>query len=154
MSSSLKMNNESVKARTYRETKSTTYKAPTPGLEHIVFEYGKQMKPGSFKTMMESMAEHMAGVLKKGDPEAAKAIKKQQCPKYKEPNEPKNGSKKDDLKFAVEYDCYMKRELNLDETTGRIFEKLSSHCSPNMKKNYKACPDGKKSRMTKMESCW
>ena len=51
----------------YRGTKAaTSYKAPTIGLEHIVFEYGHKMKPGSFKTMMESMAEHMSATLKYG----------------------------------------------------------------------------------------
>ena len=59
--------NEGAKSRTYRGTKTVTnYKAPTSGLEHIVFEYGKKMKPGSFKTMVESMAEHMAATLKYG----------------------------------------------------------------------------------------
>ena len=50
---------------------------PTSGLEHIVFEYGEQIKTGKFKFMMESMAKYMAGLLKKGGSEAAKAIKKQ-----------------------------------------------------------------------------
>ena len=59
----------------YRVTKATTnYKAPTLGLEHIVFEYGEKIKPGNFKTMTESMAEHMAATLKYGGPEASKAI--------------------------------------------------------------------------------
>ena len=78
MSALLKMNNKSAKARTYRGTKTTTYKAPTPGLEHIVFEYGEWMKPGSFKTILESMSEYMVRVPKKGGPKAAKATKTQQ----------------------------------------------------------------------------
>ena len=45
MSASPKINNESAKVRTYCVTKTTTYKVPTSGLEHIVFEYGKRMKP-------------------------------------------------------------------------------------------------------------
>ena len=89
MSDSSKMNNESATAYTYRGTKTTTYKAPTLGLEHTVFKYGEQMKPRSFKTVMESMAKHMARILKKGGPEAAKSIKKQEWPKYKEPDKPK-----------------------------------------------------------------
>ena len=46
------------------------------------------MKPGSFKTMVESMAEHMAATLKYGGPEASKAIKRAENPVYKEPDEP------------------------------------------------------------------
>ena len=61
--------NEGAKSRTYHGTKTaTSYKAPTSGLEHIVFEYGNKMKPGSFKSMVESMAEHMAATLKYGGP--------------------------------------------------------------------------------------
>ena len=52
MSTPSKMNNESAKVCTYRGIKTTIYKALTPGLEHTVFKYGKQMKPGSFKTML------------------------------------------------------------------------------------------------------
>ena len=62
---------------------STTYKAPTLGLSHIVFEYGERMKPGSFKTMMESMGEHMASTLKRGGPAASRAIKKAEAPYWK-----------------------------------------------------------------------
>ena len=73
------MNNDNTnKARNnkYRGVvKRSIYKAPTPGLEYVVFEYGERMKPGSFKTMIELMAEHMASTLKKGRPEATKAIK-------------------------------------------------------------------------------
>jgi hypothetical protein len=72
---------------TYRGAKAaTSYKAPTTGLEHIVFEYGERMKPGSFKTMVESMAEHMSAALKYGGPEASKAIRKGENPVYKEPD--------------------------------------------------------------------
>jgi hypothetical protein len=61
----------------YCSTKpSTAYKAPTEGLSHIVFKYGERMKPGSFMTMMESIAEHMAATLKYGGPEASRAIKR------------------------------------------------------------------------------
>ena len=79
--------NESAKTRSYRGTKAVTnYKAPTSGLEYIVFEYGGEMKPGSFKTMIESMAKHMAATLKYGGPEASKAIKRAENPVYVEPD--------------------------------------------------------------------
>ena len=43
------------------------------------------MKPGSFKSIVESLAEHMANVLKTGGPEAARATKKQMKPMYEAP---------------------------------------------------------------------
>ena len=80
MSGQQKMS-ESAKTRSCRGTKAATnYKAPTSGLEHIVFEYGKKMKPGNFNTMIESMSEHMAATLKYGGPEASKAIKRAENP--------------------------------------------------------------------------
>jgi hypothetical protein len=79
MSGQLKMS-EDAKTR-YRSAKSaTTYKAPTLGLGHIIFKYGERMKPGSFKTMVESIAEHMAATLNYGGPEASKAIKRAEAP--------------------------------------------------------------------------
>ena len=77
------------KTRTYHGNKTTTqYKAPTSGLEHIVFKHGERMKPGSFKTMIGSMSEHMASTLKYGGPEASRAIKRAENPIYLEPDEP------------------------------------------------------------------
>ena len=66
MSALSKMNNESAKLRTYRGIKTTTYDAPTPGLEHIMFKQGKQMKPGSFKTShcSPNMKTKLRGMLK------------------------------------------------------------------------------------------
>ena len=63
MSSTQKMK-ETTKAHPQRSAKDTNYKAPTLNLEHIVFEYNKIMKPRSFKTIIESMAEHMTATLK------------------------------------------------------------------------------------------
>ena len=88
MSGQQKMS-EGVKTRSYRGAKAATnYKALTSGLEYIVFEYSERMKLGSFKTMVESMAEHMVVPLKYGRPEAPKAIKRAENPVYKEPDDP------------------------------------------------------------------
>ena len=51
-----------------------------------MFEYDEWMKPGSFKTMIKCMAEHMADKLKYGGPEASKAIKMGKKPTYTEPD--------------------------------------------------------------------
>jgi hypothetical protein len=77
-----------------RSTKDTIYKAPTQGLQHVIFEYGEWMKPGIFKSMMESLAEHMANIPKNGGPEAARAMKKQKKPMYEAPEEAENGTKR------------------------------------------------------------
>ena len=79
-----------------------------PGLTN-----SKQMKPGSFKSMMESMAKHMTGKIKRGGPEATKAMKKHERPTYKEPNKPKNLTKKQELKFVCDYEHWMWMELNI-----------------------------------------
>ena len=121
---------------TYRGAKAATnYKAPTTGLEHIIFEYGERMKPGSFKTMVESMAEHMSAALKYGGPEASKAIRKGENPVYKEPEEPtgENITRKASMLFERKFNQYMKQQDTWDENSEKIFEKLSSHCSPTMK---------------------
>ena len=67
------------------------------------------MKPGSFKSMVESLANHMANFLKKGGSEAARAMKKQKKPIYEVPEEVKNGTRRDQLTFDFEYQLYMKK---------------------------------------------
>ena len=83
----LKMN-EGAKTRYHSTKPATNYKAPIPNLEHIVFEYDERMKPGSFKTMVESIPEHMAAMLKYGGPEASKAIKRAEAPTYEDTTGP------------------------------------------------------------------
>ena len=43
---------------------------------------------------MESLAKHMANILKKGEPEKARAMKKQKKPMYEAPEEAENGTKR------------------------------------------------------------
>ena len=93
---------ETTKARPQCGAKDTNYKAPTQGLQHIAFEYGERMKPGSFKSMVESLAKHMVNISKKGGPEAARAMKKQKKPTYRAPEEVPNGTRRDELTFSFE----------------------------------------------------
>ena len=111
--SGLQKLNEGAKSRAYQGTKTaTSYKAPTSGLEHIVFEYGEKMKPGSFKSMVESMAEHMAATLKHGGPEVSKAIKRAENPIYKEPDEPTGdeATRKGLMMFDRKFKQFMKKQ--------------------------------------------
>jgi hypothetical protein len=70
------------------------------------------MKPGSFKTMMESIAEHMAATLKHGGPEASRAIKKAEAPTYREPDEPTGdaATRRGLLRFDKEWDKWWKNK--------------------------------------------
>ena len=128
---------ENEKSRHRGPKASTAYKAPTEGLLHVVFEYGEGMKPGSFKTMMESMAEHMAATLKHGGPEASRAIKKAEAPSYSdsEPEEPTGeaATRRANLRFDMEWKEWWQKKKTWNDNSGKIFEKLSSHCAPTMK---------------------
>ena len=44
------------------------------------------------------------------------------------------------MTFDFEYQLYMKKQANWEETMGRIFEKVSSHCLPNMKQKLQGMP--------------
>ena len=90
--------------------------------------------------MMESLAKHMANIMKKGGPEAAKAMKKIERPTYECPTEVTNGTRKDKLKFDFEYQLYMEKQDNWEEIPGRIFEKLCSYCAPNKKTKLRGMP--------------
>ena len=43
----------------------STFKAPTVGLEDVVFDYGAGMRPGDFQGYIERIAEHLAATLKR-----------------------------------------------------------------------------------------
>ena len=103
---------EGVKVRTFRGTKTATnYKAPTSGLEHSVFEYGERMKPGSFKSMIESIPVHMASTLKYGGPEASRAINRAENPAYVGPDESiASATRKQLMTFDQKFDQWMKKE--------------------------------------------
>ena len=93
------------------------------------------MKPGSFKTMMESMAEHMASTLKHGGPAASMAIKKAEAPYWKEPEEPSGDkvTRREELRFDAKWKAWYAKTQTWEDNCGKIFEKLSSHCAPTMK---------------------
>ena len=84
--------------------KEEPFRAPTEGLEHVIFNYGAKMKPGEFQDHLEALAEHLARSMKKCGPMAARAIKKSEEPAFNYPDEPnpKDGesmSKKQELEF-------------------------------------------------------
>ena len=56
-------------------SKTTTFSAPTAGLEDVIFDYGPSMKQGRFKTNVKLLAEFMSSDLKKGGPATPRAIK-------------------------------------------------------------------------------
>ena len=80
------------------KTLKSPFKAPTVGLEDVVFDYGSGMRPGDFQGYIERIAEHLAGSLKRQGPLASKAIKTQTVPTFVEPEDP---------------------EIEIDETTGQ-----------------------------------
>ena len=45
-------------------TKAPKIKAPTASLEDLIFEYGANMKPGSFQGYIDSLSGYMASSLK------------------------------------------------------------------------------------------
>ena len=85
--------------------------------------------------MMESMGEHMASTLKRGGPAASRAIKKAEVPYWKEPDEPTGDkvTRKQELRFDADWKAWHEKTQIWEDNCGKIFEKLSSHCSPTMK---------------------
>jgi hypothetical protein len=120
----------------YCNTKAASnYQAPKLNLEHIVFGYCERMKPGSFKTMVKLMAEHMDAMLKYGGLEASKAIKRAENPVYKKPDKTTRdvATRKALMLFDRKFEQPMKKEETWKENLGKSFKKLTSHCVPSMK---------------------
>ena len=72
--------------------KAAAAKAPTVGLEDVVFEFGANMRPGDFQGFIDALSGHLAGALKYGGAPAAKAIRKMTPPTGTEPTEPTDPS--------------------------------------------------------------
>ena len=70
------------------KTPKSPFKAPTVGLEDVVFDYGAGMRPGDFQGNVERIAEHLAGKLKRQGQLAAKVIKTRVAPSFEEPEDP------------------------------------------------------------------
>ena len=68
--------NQGAKKAPYRPNtaKAPKFKPPTVGLEDVIFEYGTNMKAGSFQGYLDSLSGHMASSIKKGGAQAAKAV--------------------------------------------------------------------------------
>ena len=60
--------------------KTTSFSAPTSGLEDVIFDYGPSMKQERFKTNVELLAEFMSSDLKRGGPATTRAIKNHTAP--------------------------------------------------------------------------
>ena len=72
----------------YQTTTTKPFQAPTPGLEHVIFDVpkpGRAKRAGDFVSKSESLAEHFAATVSpsKGSAAAAKAIKDGRAPDYK-----------------------------------------------------------------------
>ena len=121
------------------------FKAPTVGLEDVVFDYGGGMCPEDFQGNIEKIAEHLAGALKRQGPLASKAIKTRVVPKFEEPEDPeleddgKGGTKqrtattKEKLRFKHECRKYLHEKPNWKDCNRRTWTKLISHCAPSMR---------------------
>ena len=132
------------------KTLKSTFKAPTVGLEDVIFDYGAGMRPGDFQGYVERIAEHMAGALKRQGPLASKAIKTQNAPSFMEPEDPefeedgtgtlkpRTASTKEKIKFKHEYENYLYDLRNWKDCNGTIWNKVISHCTPGMKTKLKS----------------
>ena len=103
-----KKQNNAQKGRSYGGAKSQ-FKAKTAGLEHVVFDYGPGMRPGDFQTNVDSLAEHLAGALKKQGTIAAKSIKTLTPPQFTEPDKPGDkATTKQEMRFKHEFELYLR----------------------------------------------
>ena len=132
------------------KTLKSPFKAPTVGLEDVVFDYGAGMRLGDFQGNVERIAEHMAGKVKRHGPLAAKAIKTRVAPSFEEPEDPeveddgKGGVKvrtattKEKLRFKYQYEKYMQDGPNWEDCNQQIWSKVISHCAPSMRTKLKS----------------
>ena len=113
--------------------KAATAKAPTVGLEDVVFEFGVNMKPGEFQGSLDSLSGHLAGALKNGGAAAAKAIRKMRPPDLSEPDEPgENATSKQKIGYEHKLKKALKDQDTWEDTNGLIFEKFKEHCAESM----------------------
>ena len=113
--------------------KKAEAKAPTVGLEDVVFEFGANMRPGDFQGFIDSLSGHMAGALKYGGATAAKAIRKMTPPTFSEPAEPADPTNtKQKITYEHKLKKWLREEDEWTDINGRIFEKFKEHCAESM----------------------
>jgi len=118
--------------------KTTSFSAPTSGLEDVIFDYGPSMKQGRFKTNVELLAEFMSSDLKKGGPATTRAIKNRKAPTF---TLPKVLTRDEEAKLSTmeirvkshEYEEIYRDQQQWKHNNSVTFSKYLSHSTPSMR---------------------
>ena len=113
-----------------------TFKAPTPGLEHRIFDWNNsKTKAVKFQEKFETIAAYVGANYDPGGAEAAAAIRKRVPPEFEKPETPTKDSKPWEMDiWRDEHKEYMKQFRAWKNVNNKkLFNLFSSHCTPEMK---------------------
>jgi hypothetical protein len=126
--------------------KKEKYKAPTPGLEHLVFTVGTAQDATNFTKVKDALAEYIggSGKYKTGTAYAVTAVNDLVGPTIVEPADPPPKSDPPTMKdiktykiWDDEFAQYLANERAWTDVKVKVFQLILQHCDPSLKEKLK-----------------
>jgi hypothetical protein len=105
------------------------FKAPTPGLEDVVFSTGLAKDAVNFEENEKKLGRHCAVTFKSGGTMVQQAIKTMTAPTFTKPADlMATATKMDEKKWEIAYEEYGRDKQIWEEVELRAFQLVMSHC--------------------------
>ncbi|KAL7504016.1 hypothetical protein ACHAXN_001720, partial [Cyclotella atomus] len=120
-------------------TKKDAFKAPTSGLESMIFKQGTAKDAAQFVETKKALAKHVGATFKYGNNMAQRAIDRLEAPTLDEPTDPMVQSNpptaaelKDFKRWELEYDDYRRDVRAWKDAGPRAFQLVLQHVHPDL----------------------
>jgi secreted protein with Ig-like and vWFA domain len=121
------------------------FKAPTQGLEHMIFKKGDAAYAAAFVEVKKALTKYAGVYFKVGSAIAQAAIDRLEEPDMKEPEDPKPMSSPPTIQeekaremWKYELEDYVKQTQAWKDAKGRAFQLVMSHVDPDLKEKLKS----------------
>jgi hypothetical protein len=122
-----------------RASADKKFKAPTQGLEHMIFKKGDAADAAAFVEVKKALAKYAGVYFKVGSAMAQAAIDRLEEPDIKEPEDPKPMSSLPTIQeekaremWKYELEDYVKQTRAWKDAKGRAFQLVMSHVDPDL----------------------
>eukprot|EP00804_Cyclotella_cryptica_P002560 CCRYP_010401-RA/>CCRYP_010401-RA protein AED:0.15 eAED:0.13 QI:0/0/0/0.5/1/1/8/0/1350 len=119
-----------------RKQVSTPFKAPTSGLENVIFKMGHFTDAADFEEHKKGLARYCAVNFKDGGAMIQKAIDDMVSPSLVAPQDPPDTATAIEIKkWEKSYDAYDKKQRAWEDASARAFQLLLQHCHPDVEQH-------------------
>eukprot|EP00804_Cyclotella_cryptica_P018941 CCRYP_006458-RA/>CCRYP_006458-RA protein AED:0.52 eAED:0.43 QI:0/0/0/0.5/1/1/2/0/247 len=122
-----------------RRQVSTPFKAPTSGLENVMFKMGHLTDAADFEEHKKALAQYCTVNFKDGGALVQKAIDDMETPVLTPPIDPPDTVTSIEIKkWERTYDAYDKKQRAWEDGSTRAFQLLMQHCHPDVEQQIKS----------------